>query len=622
MNFLPEWISLLEARKLSCLLERVCNVTKCHFELLKDEPQIELVILKCLLALLNLDPTFPHNKNICCTKVGIRIPSGNRSFIAKFLPTYLTHVSDLNDVDIHGNSYLHYLADLSLEPSLKFNIIQSAIKSGAHHFPNAENITPLQVAALKGDGACVRALLFLYNSISSAEIIQACGILLYSTPFQGFHLPCRKYFQSKIQDHLDQFRANPTFYLGSTMPKETVDMFEHIFANIDEDTYTQMHLDYKQSFAQQKQIISHTLASPCGEVTSQILQKHELFSFVSIFQFLIDYHSYKNNSVRSICVSSVKPYIKLYQNKLQSLIFKRPLPSEAFSSWRQLKEHFSVTFRYWLLDLVSIVRTHLPLFSIAACLFMLREIQASLEELANLACLYLDYLNKMISGKERQGIIESEMKEVADCLMTFSNDIISLATDQPETVSDLLQKGFMIIHCLSKIKTDTASNPASSTVIALLHLVLPKEGHLLNRYDDQGRTPLHWAIQRKSELIPYLIESGAYTHAIDKKSHKSALELIRSQSIVPKGTRKCFKQLHDQVLPLKTLSGRAIASLTRDSCDSILPKELSYFVYLHQPAPDSSQQTTVPVTSVPEDLTRLKLLRENLVAKNQIIYHF
>ena len=621
MNFLPEWISLLEARKLNCLLEKVCEVTKCHFELLKDESQVELVILKCLLTFLNLDPIFPHNKNICCTKVVIRTPSGNRSVISKFLPTFLTHISDLNDVDIHGNSYLHYLADLSLEPSLKFNIIQSAIKNGAHHFPNAENITPLQVAALKGDGACVRALLFLYNSISSAEIIQACGILLYSTPFQGFHLPCRKYFQSKIQDHLHTFRANPTFYLGSTMSKETVDMFEHIFANIDEDTYTQMHLDYKQSFAQQKQIISHTLASPCGEVTSQILQKHEFFSFVSIFQFLMDYHSYKNNSVRSNCVSAVKPYIKLYQNKLQSLIFKRPLPSE-FSSWRQIKEHFSITFRYWLLDMVSIVRTHLSLFSIDACLFMLREVQTSLEEFATLACLYMDYLKKMISGKEREAIVESEMKEVTDCLMTFSNDIINLATDQPEIVSNQLRKGFMIIHCLSKIKTDTASNPASSTVIAILHLVLPREGHLLNRYDDQGRTPLHWAVQRKSELIPYLIESGAYTHAIDKKSQKSALELIRSLSIVPKGTRKCFKQLHDQVLPLKTLSGRAIASLTHDSCDDILPKELSYFVYLHQPGLNSQQITVPELSSIPEDLTRLKILRENLVSKNQIIYHF
>ncbi|KAI6649330.1 hypothetical protein LOD99_11696 [Oopsacas minuta] len=622
MNLIKEWTSLLVAQDLNSLLEKVCEVTKCHFEILKDGSQIELTILKCLLAFINLDPQFPHNKNVCCTQVVVHIPRSNRSTVAKFIPKYLSHVKDLNDVDVYGNSYMHYLADLSLEPSMKSSILQKAIDCGAHHFPNRENITPLQVAALKGDGACVRKLLHNYKSISSAEIIQACGILLYSTPFQGFHLPCRKYFQMKIKEHLPKFRANPTFYLGATMSTETIKLFEVIFANIDEDTYTQIQMDYKESFSQQKQIISHTISSPCGEVTSQILQKHEFFSFVSIFPMLIQYHSYKSNSVRSVCLSSVKPYIKLYQNKLMSLIFKRPLPLESFRYWRQLKQHFTSTFRCWLLDLVSVVKTHLQLSSVEASIFMLKEVQGYIEEYANLACLYLDYLNNIIQGEERLEIVKSEMKDIADCLVTLHSDLIALDSNQPQIISKLLNQSFMIIHCISKIRTDTASNPSSSIVISLLELVLPSEGHLLNQYDEQGRTPLHWAVQKKSELIPYLLECGAYPHAIDKKVKMSALQLLREESLVPKGLRKCFKQLHDQVQPLKVITAHTIAKVTQDSYDTVLPKDLAYFVYLHQPTWTSLQTQLPEGVTPPADLSRLRLLKDNLVLKNQIIYHF
>ena len=622
MSYLREWTSLLVAKDLTGLLQKVCAVTKCHYKLLREEYQTELIIFKCILAFLNLDPSFPHNKNVCCTQLKIHVPKGNRATVVKFLPTYLKHISDLNDVDFYGNSYMHYLADLSIEPSLKADLIFEAINLGAHHFLNGENITPLQVAAIKGDGACVRTLINNYSTISSAEIIQACGILLYSTPFQGFHLDCREHFQMEIKNHLPKFRANPTFYLGATMSKETIDLFETIFANIDGETYTKMQFDYKQSFAQQKQIISHTITPPCGEVASQILQKHEFFSFITIFPILIQYFSFKNISVRGVCLSSVKPYIRLYQNKIISIILKRPLPLENFQYWEQIMEHFTKCFNHWLVSLVNIVRGHLSLLSTEACKFMLKEVQRSFEEYTTLACLYLDYLYRMIPGESRDQIVKSEMIEISDSLLSFYSSIVSLDSNQAPCISALLQHSFMVVHCLSKIKTDTSTNPSSSVVIFLLELILPIQGQQLNLYDEQGRTPLHWAVQNKSEIILFLIESGAYPHAVDKKLKLSALEILRKETRVPKSARKCFKQLYEQVRPLKILTAHKIAELSQVEYNTILPKDLAYFVYLHQPIWRLAKEQVPVVSNIPADLEGLKLLRENLLTKNQIIYHF
>ena len=622
MSFLLDWTSLLVAKDLNGLLFKVCKVTKCHYELICEENQIELIIFKCLLAFLNLDPKFPNNKNVCCTNLTIHLPRGNRDTIVKFLPTYLKHIKDLNEVDSYGNSYMHYLADLSLEPSLKSDLIYKAIGLGSHHFPNAENITPLQVAAIKGDGACVRTLMEKYESISSAEIIQACGILLFSTPFQGFHLQCRKHFQSGIKTHLPKFRANPTFYLGATMSRETIEMFETIFADIDNETYSQVQLDYKQSFAQQKQIITGTITPPCGEIASQILQKHEFFSFITIFPVLIQYYSYKNISVRGVCISTVKPYIQMYQNKLTSLILKRPLPMDKFLCSGQLKEHFCKCLKHWLVSLVNIVRGYLPLLSLEACTFMLKEVQHLFEEYTTLACLYLDYLYKMVPVQKRDQIVKSEMIEISDSLLSFYSSIVSLDSNQPPTISVLLQHSYMVVHCLSKVKTDTSTNPSSDIVISLLELILPVHGQQLNLYDEQGRTPLHWAVHKKSEIILYLIESGAYPHAVDKKLKLSALEIMRGEKRVPRGARNCFKQLHDQVRPLKILTAHKIAEVSQDDYNTILPKDLAYFVYLHQPTCTSAQDQVPLGNSVPADLNALKLLKENLVNKNQIIYHF
>ena len=622
MSFLRDWNSLLVAKDFNGLLHKVCKVTKCYYELLCEENGIELIIFKCLLAFLNLDPNYPHNKNVCCTKLTIHLPRNNRHTVVKFIPTYLNHIYDLNEVDSYGNSYMHYLADLSLEPSLKSDLIEKAIGLGSHHFPNGENVTPLQVAAIKGDGACVRTLISKYTTISSAEIIQAFGILLFSTPFQGFHLECRKHFQTGIKKHLPKFRANPTFYLGATMSKETIDLFETIFADIDGEAYTQVQLDYRQSFEQQKQIITNTITPPCGEVASQILQKHEYFSFITIFPVLIKYYSYKNISVRGVCLTTAKPYIQLYQNKLTSLILKRPLPMERFCHWKQLKQHFSNCFKHWLVNLANIVRGYLSLLSLEAGIFMLKEVQHVYEEYTTLACLYLDYLSKVVPREERDQIVKSEMIEISDALLSFYASIVSLDSNQPPTISSLLQHSFMVIHCLSKVKTDTSTNPSSAIVISLLELIAPIQGHQLNLYDDQGRTPLHWAVQKKSEIILFLIESGAYPHAIDKKLKISALEMLRGEQRVPRGARNCFKQLHDQVRPLKILTAHRVAEISQNDYNTILPKDLAYFVYLHQPTWTPAQPQTPLGDFTPADLNGLKLLRENMLSKNQIIYHF
>ena len=625
MSFLTEWSSLLSKKEFDTLLERVCISTHCHYQLLKDQSPIQLTIFKCICAFLNLDPSFPHNKNACCTERYTHVSGQKRAAIANFFPAYLSYVSDLNEVDSYGNSYMHYIADLAINPNLKSTIMQRAIERGAHQFPNSENITPLQVAALKGDGACVRTVISNYGNISSAEIIQACGIVLYSTPFHGFHASCRKYFQQEIQNHLPAFRANPTFYLGATMSKETVEMFETIFASIDEDTYTQVQVDYKQSFTQQSQVIHQTITPPSGEIVSQMLQKHEFFSFATIYDILMQYYSTNSTSVRGACLVSARPYIKLYQNKLISLLFKRPLHMQNIDLNR-LKRQFLGSFRYWLDSALRVMETHIPLLSPNAALFMLLESQAAVEEYLHIACLYLDCI-RQIPGKQNVNIFEKESKEVAIAFLSFCDSVTALTTlvsadVSNESVHSFLRLGFYPIHCLSRIKTDTSTNPSSFVVISLLDHLMPTQKHLLNEYDDQGRTPLHWAVLKKSEIIVYLIEVGAYPHAIDKKRKLSALKLLRAEKRIPKGAKKCYKQLHDMVQPLKALSAIKIASLP-DELSAFLPKDLAYFVYLHQISygeiyPDISKLND----EYNPEIMPMKMLKENLVAKNQIIYHF